>query len=88
MFVLLLTSFLLFVSFIAALLSLQCKGTHEYVLEPLPRLLARVTAGVRECRGTSGLFCSVESALVAGECGVIAGLEPVVRVENFLLATL
>ena len=29
-----------------------------------------------------------ECALVAGDCGVIAGLEPVVHVENFLLAHL
>ena len=42
MFELLLISFRLFVSFIAALLSLKCKGTREYVLELPPSPLARV----------------------------------------------
>ena len=44
--------------------------------------------GLRECGATYGLFCLGECALVAGDCGVITGLEPVVRVENFLLALL
>ena len=88
MFELLLTSFHLFVSFLSALLSLKCKGTRKYVLEPPPRPLARVTAGVRECGAIYGLYRLGECALVAGDCGVIAGLEPVVRVENCLLAHL
>ena len=45
-------------------------------------LLARITAGVRECAAVYGLCCIGKCALVAWDCGVIAGLQPVLRVEN------
>ena len=45
MFELRLTSVRLFVSFMAVLLSLKCKGTREYVLEPLSLPLAILRRG-------------------------------------------
>ena len=86
MFELRLTSLRLLVSFMAVLLSLKCKGTREYILEQPSLPLARVTAGVRECGAIYGLFCLGKCALVAWDCGVIARLEPVVRVKHFLSA--
>ena len=44
------------------------------------RRRARVTARARECGAICGLYCLGKCALVAGDCGVTAALEPVVRV--------
>ena len=73
-FVLLLTSISLFVSFRSSVLPCKCKGTREYVRKPPPLLLARETAGVRECSTLNGVGCLGKCALVAGDCRVIAGL--------------
>ena len=87
MFELSLTSFRLFVglSFKSILLPLKCKSTHKYVLEPPSLPLARVTTGVQECDAIYGLCCLGKFALVAWDWGVIAGLEPVLRVETVSL---
>ena len=54
----------------------------------LAKITRLITVLLYYCGAIYGLYYLGECALVTGDCGVIAGLEPVVRVENCLLAHL